>query len=217
MLSPAETRSPFQWRHINHPMMLTSGNSSSHPVSFILLWDPRIGEFLAWGCLSILCHVCCGSSRQYHSPSCNPELTPPCMSPCTPFWPCCYHWPVLSTSTQPQNAGHILVSWSWDWIPCLPHPVVLHPCLFFSGVRIAHGYGPWTDMWLSASHCIILVSWPRLSWVNWGQAWDDREGWVGVESFLLHGVQDAPFCPSRIIPCVILWAHGCAEVGVRWH
>ena len=42
MLSPAETRSPFQWRNINHPMMLTSQNSSSHPVSFILLGIPGL-------------------------------------------------------------------------------------------------------------------------------------------------------------------------------
>ena len=48
MLSPAEAGSPFQWRNINHPMMLTSQNSSSHPVSFILLGIPGLENYQFW-------------------------------------------------------------------------------------------------------------------------------------------------------------------------
>lgn len=39
---------PSQWRKINCPVMLTSGNSSSHPVSFILLGIPGLENSQFW-------------------------------------------------------------------------------------------------------------------------------------------------------------------------
>ena len=42
MLSPEGSRLPSQWRNIHHPLRLILGNSSSHPVPFILLRIPEL-------------------------------------------------------------------------------------------------------------------------------------------------------------------------------
>ena len=142
MLSPEGSRLPSQWRNIHHPLRLISGNSSSHPVPFILLGIPGLenSQFsVAFPFCAMYAVALVGNITLLHVIRTDPTLHEPmylflAMLAITDL--------VLSTSTQPKM---LAIFWfhnhEIEYHACLIHLFFIHA---FSSVesRTAHGYGP---------------------------------------------------------------------------
>ena len=120
MLSPEGSRLPSQWRNIHHPLRLISGNSSSHPVPFILLGIPGLenSQFsVAFPFCAMYAVALVGNITLLHVIRTDPTLHEPmylflAMLAITDL--------VLSTSTQPKM---LAIFWFHD------HEIEYHACL----------------------------------------------------------------------------------------